>query len=217
MKPPGRGGAGRRSRAGLAAFLLVLLLPGCGWLRRGEPLPEPAERLAVLPLEAANLPADEGESVAMVTPEQADAVTAQIYGVFVDSPRWRFVPDLDVTDALRRIPASGSRTERAKALGRRVRADAVLTGTVSRFRERDGRELGARAPASVAFELELVSTTSGAILWRGHFDKTQQPLSSNLLNFWMFWRSGPRFVDAAGLARLGMERVLDDLSRRLPP
>ena len=94
-------------------------------------------------------------------------------------------------------------------------ADKVIFGSVSRFRERVGTQGGAREPASVSFELNLLDMRSGEVVWQSRFDETQQPLSSNLLKLWMYWRGGPRWFTARELARLGVDRLLDDMADTL--
>ncbi len=152
---------------------------------------------------------------AQLPPDAERAVTAQIYGVMAESSRWRFVPDLVTDEALQDLPRGGTLEERAVQLGKAVNADGVLYGLVSRFVERGGSELGSREPASVSFGLALVAVQRGKTVWRGEFDQTQQPLSSNLFNWWQFWRGGPRWFSARELTRLGVERLLDNLARRL--
>ncbi len=183
---------------------------GCAWLRSVPLLEEPVELIAVLPLERVDS-ADAGR----LPPGAEETVTAQLYGVLTESPRFRFVPDLTVAEALRKVSRNLELQQRALALGREVNADAVLYGTVERFIERQGGPYGAKVPASVSFGLALVSVKSGKVLWQGRFDQTQQPLVTNLLNWWMFWRGGPRWFSAEELARFGVERLLDDLGRRL--
>lgn len=199
------------ARAVVLASLALVTAAGCGWLRAAPPLPEPVELVAVLPLERA--PGTESQRL----PPGAEAVvTAQVYAALAESPRFRFVPDLTVADVLQRIDSGLPLPQRAIALGKAVGASAVLYGTAERFVEREGGEYGAQRPASVSFGLALVSATSGTVLWQGRFDETQKPLSANLFNWWMFWRAGPRWFTAAELARLGAERLLGDLARRLP-
>jgi hypothetical protein len=205
----------RRGRARLVGCyaLLLSLVAGCAWFRSAPPLEEKVSLLAVMPLEREEPPAGKED---LLPPGAERVVTAEIYRVLAESHRWRFVPDLAVEQALKTIPQGLSRPEKARALGRAVQADAVLYGSVERFVERKGGEYGASKPASVAFNLALMSVATGEELWRARFSETQQPLSSNLLNFWMFWRGGPRWFTAQELARLGVERVLEDLQRRLP-
>jgi hypothetical protein len=86
---------------------------------------------------------------------------------------------------------------------------------VTRYRQRQGSAYGVTLPASVAFDMQLVSAASGTVLWSGSFDETQEPLSSNLLNWWQFWEAGPRWMTVEELSHLGVERLLDDLDDTL--
>lgn len=203
-------------RAVAAVAVALAAFAGCSLLQRGPNIDEHIGLISVLPIER-----DEPSSP---TPKEGaprletgaeQVVTAQIYGVLSSSSQWRFVPDLTASQALTKIPARGDLAARAQALGKAVGSDAVLCGTVSRFVERVGSEYGAREPAQVGLTLQLVSVSSGRTLWTGTFDQKQEPLSSNLLNWWQFWRGGPRWFTAQEFARLGVEHLLDDLSRRL--
>jgi len=207
-------------RSGAAALALLVLLTGCSTTssRKGEDPSGPLGRVAILRLERGEATADaflntnEEPNPNPTLGTSAEAVvTAQIYGILANDPRWRLVPDLDVEDAMRQVPLAGTLETRAQALGRETKADAVVTGRVARFQERDGGEYGARHPASVAFQLELVETTTGHVLWSGAFDQTQQSLSSNLYDFWMFWQEGPRWFTAAELARLGVQKLVEEM------
>src|SRR5689334_20172226 len=128
----------RRASSG-AVLLLLLASGGCSYLMRGEALQEPVNLLAVLPLvrlQTSAAPTAAGDDEAprpQLAPEADRVVTAQVYSGLAGSPRWRFVPDLTVSDALRKVSRSSPLTEQAQQLGRAVNADAVLTGTVSRF------------------------------------------------------------------------------------
>ncbi|HUI27754.1 MAG TPA: hypothetical protein VL403_16850 [Candidatus Kryptonia bacterium] len=213
--------SGMRSRNVLFAVWIAVTFVACSLLRRhdAETLPE-VKLVAVLPLERDETPRQGalagGESER--PPLAADAekvVTAQVYAVLAESPRWRFVPDLTVEQALHGVSGSGSNEERARMLAEAVHAEGVFYGSVWRLREREGSEYGSRHPASVAFRLALYSVASGRTVWRGEFDQTQEPLSSNLLNWWQFWRAGPRWFTAAELARLGIEKLIGQLESRL--
>ncbi|HVN85757.1 MAG TPA: hypothetical protein VMW17_13020 [Candidatus Binatia bacterium] len=195
----------------------ILASTGCRLLpqRDEKPLP-PIHLIAVLPLDRGERPHLAGAD-ADRQPLPLDAekvVTAQVYSVLAETPRWRFVPDLTVEQALRSIAGSDSNEERARALAAAVQADGVLYGSVLRFREREGSEYGSRQPASVAFRLGVYSVAAGRTIWSNDFVQTQEPLSSNLLNWWQFWKEGPRWFTAAELARLGVEQLLSDLDRR---
>ncbi|HXQ22288.1 MAG TPA: hypothetical protein VN812_11490 [Candidatus Acidoferrales bacterium] len=197
-----------------ATSLVTLLLAGCSLLHHPPTLPEPVNLIAVMPIEREEnaTPAESGERIA---PEAERVMTAQVYDVLSSSPRWRFVPDLTVRQALNGLKSDGDLASRARALGKAVNADAVLCGTVSRYIERVGTEYGARQPAAVGITLQLVSVQSGSVLWKNSFDQRQQALSANLFNWWQFWRGGPRWFSAQEFAHLGVEHLLDDLARKI--
>jgi len=208
----------RPGRRAPAVWVLLLAIGGCGWFGDGAKLEEPVGRIAVLPIERAertsNLPLAQGDPP-QLAPGAEEVITAQIYDVLSSSPTWRFVPDLTVSQALEKVPKNAALRDRAVDLGKLVGADAVLCGTVSRFVERVGTEFGARHPAAVSFELMLVSTSTGKLLWSGSFDQQQEALSTNLFNWWQFWEGGPRWFSAAEFAHLGVERLLNQLSARI--
>ena len=154
----------------------------------------------------------DGEALRRLPADAGRAVTGQIYSVLANRADFRFVPDLTVTDVSKQPSiASGALLERARELGKSVAADGVLFGTVTRFDERVGTELGATEPASVSFDLNLLEAGSDQVVWRGEYSQTQEPLTSNLLQFWMFWESRPRWLTARELSRLGAEELLEDM------
>jgi hypothetical protein len=198
----------------LVASILVAA-GGCNPFHRSPKLPERVGLIAVMPVE----PLERTSATPAVPTERlasgaAPAVTAAVYGVLTSSSEWRLVPDLTVAQALAHMKSEGDLASRARALGKEVGADAVLFGTVSRYVERVGAAYGARHPASVAFTLSLISVASGKILWTGSFDQTQKPLSTDLFNWWQFWRGGPRWFTAQEFTRLGVEHLLRDLAKR---
>jgi hypothetical protein len=212
-------------RAGAVALtvngvvLAVALVGGCSTIFRTQesdtaPAPAAMRLLAVLPLESAPAPSDGGKVPPALPAEDAGLViTAQVYRVLADQTEFRLVPDLTVADVVETpaVRAANGLVDRAVALGKEVGADGVICGRVFRFQKRVGTEYGASQPASVWFELEVVAVGTGDIVWRGAFDQTQEPLTSNLLNWWMFWRAGPRWVSAGELAGLGVENLFADM------
>jgi hypothetical protein len=206
---------GRPVTRQMSAVLLVTSLAGCSLIQSSPKLDEPVGLLAVMPIERKEM----GQGVAgespRIAPGATRVVTAEIYEVLASAPTWRYVPDLSVTQALGKADLSGDLTERARWLGKQVGAESVLFGTVSRYVERIGAEYGVKQPAAVAIELQLLSVKSGTILWSGAFDQEQQPLSSNLFNWWQFWSGGPKWFSAQEFARLAVQRLLGDLETRL--
>ena len=197
-------------------LLILASLSACSLWSHGPTLDERVGLIAVLPIErqAPSTVAAQEEHVPMESHAE-QVITAQIYDVLSASPQWRFVPDLTATQALTKVGTAGDLPSRAQALGKAVEADAVICGTVNRYVERVGSEYGARKPAAVGFSLQLISASSGRTLWSGSFDQQQEALSTNLFNWWQFWRGGPKWFTAQEFARLGVEHLLDDLGPRM--
>jgi hypothetical protein len=86
--------------------------------------------------------------------------------------------------------------------------DAVLTGVITRYDDRQGNALLVDQPASVAYEAFLISARDGEILWRARFDETQKPLLDNLLLAGRFFKGGGVWQTNDTLARIGLERVV---------
>jgi hypothetical protein len=87
--------------------------------------------------------------------------------------------------------------------------DAVLTGVILRYEDRDGHALAVDRPASVAYDAYLISARDGAMLWRARFDETQKPLLDNLLLVGRFLQGGGVWQTSETLTRIGLERVLE--------
>ncbi len=204
----------RALRSGLVLVLLPTLAACGGRTTSSEKLEQPIGLLAVLPIERELLPdATDASGRPMLEPGAELAVTAAVYDALASDSNWRFVPDQTVRGVVRRLLSSTPIAERAVALGKAVNADGVLYGKVWRFQERVGADYGAKHPASVAFDLHLLSVASGKTVWDGTFDQTQQPLSSNILNFWQFWEGGAKFFTVREFTRLGAQRLLRDLAK----
>ena len=99
----------------------------------------------------------------------------------------------------------------AEVAARKFGATAVLTGKVTRYRERPGKAFGTSRPASVGFELSLYTAPAGEKLWTARFEETQQPLSENVLHTRRYPGRGMRWLTAAELARWGVQAAVDAL------
>jgi len=100
-----------------------------------------------------------------------------------------------------------------KAIGEKTGAEAVLTGIVTRYEEREGGPLGVRKPASVGFEVNLTSTLDGTLLWHSRYAETQKSLVEDLGMIFTFFKRRGRWLTADELAREGVEEVLKTLPR----
>lgn len=92
------------------------------------------------------------------------------------------------------------------------RADGVVMGVVTRFRDRTGQSLAAANPASVGFRVDLFDAPAGRRLWSGTFEETQQPLNENVLNARRYPGGGTRWLTGEELARWGA----DEMARSMP-
>jgi hypothetical protein len=103
--------------------------------------------------------------------------------------------------------------ELAIETGRILHADAVLAGFLYRFQERIGTEYSVDSPASVAFDIHLIRVTDGRVVWSGHFDETQQPLSNNLFRLGTFLQRKAKWVTAKEMAIFALEDMLKTFPR----
>lgn len=91
--------------------------------------------------------------------------------------------------------------------GIRAGVDAILIGYLYGFSERLGTKLSVQDPASVSFELVLIKTDDGRVLWKKNFEETQQPLSDDLFKLESFIERGGKWVTAEELALYGLEKM----------
>ena len=98
-----------------------------------------------------------------------------------------------------------------KKVGETFGADAVMLGYVYRWSEREGSDYAAKKPASVAFDLYIVRPFTGEIIWGARYDKTQRPLSENILDWSTFAESGGRWMTAEKMAMLGLEKMFKEI------
>ncbi len=198
------------SWVGVLAALTVGFSSGCATLLGGGAKENVRiDLIAVLPVREVlgRVGADERPTIES---HAGRAVTAQVYGFLSEQTRYRFVPDLTVDAIVERLDR-GDLVDVARKVAAEVQADAVLFGNVYRFQERVGPRYAASRPASVSFDLGLYVVAADKVVWEGTFDETQEALSSNLLNVWMFWRAGPHWFSVRELTRLGVVSLLEDL------
>ena len=96
-------------------------------------------------------------------------------------------------------------------IGAALEADGILVGYIYRWREREGTDYAVNRSASVAFDLHLIDTVGGTILWRSKFDKTQRSLSENVFDLKTFFASKGRWMTVENLAMLGLRKMLAEM------
>ncbi len=228
------GKTGRMRRVGIV-LMATLALAGCSYFKGNEkPVeqepPKPRsniQSLAVVGFIAAKEPGDKtgmvrnqlSGSMQMCRPvsrEVVDKMTSNLFQGISKDHGYRLVSPDQVWEMYKKNLSSNlvlGDVELLKNIGRHFSTDAVLVGYIYQWKELQGTDYAAKEPASVAFDLYMVETSVGAILWKGNYDKTQRSLSENLLDRMTFLRAGGKWLSAEQLAQLGLEDLLEKLPR----
>jgi hypothetical protein len=93
--------------------------------------------------------------------------------------------------------------------GDELGTDFLAVGYVYRYAERVGYKYTAERPASVVFEIHLIKTSDGSIIWRGFFDKTQKSLMEDVFQASSFFNGGAKWLTARQLTEQGMNKVFE--------
>jgi hypothetical protein len=96
-----------------------------------------------------------------------------------------------------------------KKVGTELGADFLAVGYVYRYVERVGYKYSSEHPASVVFEIHLIRTTDGSIIWRGFFDKTQKSLMEDVFQASSFFKGGGKWLTARQLTEQGMSKIFE--------
>jgi len=147
----------------------------------------------------------------------AESVTADLYARAAVMGGWEVVPQDDVVAAMEQLPPTtqADMDQNALQLGRKVAADGVIYGAVTRYRERVGFEYAVQTPAAVAFTLYFVDENTKQVVWTAKFAREQKTLSQNVLDLPNFLENRARWVRAHDIAAQGIQGALDDLQSRL--
>lgn len=207
-------------------FILTVLLAGCltgGKSKSGIILPPiQADRIAFLGFKPAIL---EGQKPGLfqnpisgttfnaqpVSQATTDKLSDELYTFLIESKDPEFINLRDVkklTDPAL-FKEGSNEIKIIQDIGNAISADAAIAGYIYRIRERVGSEYSAQSPASVAFDVYLISMKNGSLLWKSSFDKTQKTLSENLLELKSFLSYKGKWVDADKLAEIGLKELVD--------
>lgn len=212
------GGRGAPVRSGAARWLVAALLAAGCFVVTPEPVvhtqrfPASGEaelrvrRVAISPFRATGELARGTLRPSAATPDEATRLVGRFVAEALAARGLEVIP---ADDLRRSFPAEIGPTTPldtaalARVAADRFGADAVLVGTVDRYRERTGEALGTSQAASVSFGVTLHRAPDGARLWNATFDETQAPLNENLLNARRYPGGGTRWLSAEELARWG--------------
>jgi hypothetical protein len=95
-----------------------------------------------------------------------------------------------------------------QSLGKQLKADFVLWGTLSEYQERKGTTYSVQKPASVALDLHLLDVQKGVLVWKDQWAETQKSLSENLFEMDAFLKRKGRWVTAEELSLQGLQGML---------
>jgi len=107
----------------------------------------------------------------------------------------------------------GDPVEAARTWALGQRASFAMLVILYRWTEREGSDFGVERPAEVAFELALIRTRDGRLLWVRLLRERQRSLSENLLKLGRFLRKGPKWLKAEELAEALVEEALGGLAK----
>ncbi len=169
-------------------------------------------RIAVMPIVA-----NPGTNGDVVADGAAEAMTAELYTQVATQGGWDVMPQDDVARAMQNLPPTTLKDvdENALKLGHALSVDAVLYGTVERYREREGLDYAAAEPASVAFSLKFVDMNTKQVIWSAKFAKSQKALSQNIFDLVNFVQHKARWVRANEIANEGVQEAVADLHGKL--
>jgi hypothetical protein len=201
----------------MGILFCLLLIPISSGAEEGSP--QGVMRIAVMPFfrgeEPANVEAVLSCSLDQFCPEQVDVAPGG--EKVVTDISWKeisrrydelIVPQKEAWDVFGGMQAFGSDdTPRALALrfGQTLEASHVVLGNVWRYRE---KVIEKEKLASVAFSMYLLDVATGRRIWRERYDKSQQPLSENLLKVGDFISQGGRLLTAKELAGVGVKEMM---------
>jgi hypothetical protein len=155
---------------------------------------------------------------ALVLPDDVDRIMNRIVNAELKIRfEERLIPPDVITEAYQPLlmdPALNTPRKRAVRLGNALDANLVMVGDIWWFRERGALMHLPDNPASVGFELYLIDVKTGARLWRGRFEGTQEALTNDLLGGVERLDMGLRWLSARELARYGVKSVLNKLPLR---
>jgi hypothetical protein len=98
--------------------------------------------------------------------------------------------------------------------GRDDHADVVMLGFLYDYKERLGLDYGVEEPASISFELNLVDTSTGRLIWQWHFTEKQQSLDQNLFHLKKFLQRKGRWITAREMAANAVSEAMEQLSEK---
>ncbi len=178
----------------------------------------PFKNMAAVYGENANVRCPVCGNVFMTSVISGDAqkiLTDSLYSILKNYENMQVVPPVRAQAALmerlRNTRGSVSERKLITETGRTLGVDAAIFGYLYRFKERIGNQYSVELPASVAFDIHLIDIKTGRILWLGHLDETQRPLSENIFKIKTFFQRKGKWITAQEMALSGLEDLLRNI------
>jgi hypothetical protein len=188
----------------LGIFVVALAFAACSQNLAGGELPGAGESLALKRVAVAPFRAAPRAGAAELRTD-ATSLLASYMAEGLSARGLDVVPGSDVGQALGggEVDLRSALTVAADQFG----ADALVTATVYKFRDRSGEAMGSLTPASVGFDVKIYAAPGGKLLWAGTFDHTQVALGENALTATQYPGGGTRWMTSEELARFGAMQV----------
>lgn len=195
----------------LMAALVLLFMVGCAGKAFDQETAERVEigSIVVLPVEI--IVADKNEPVSQTKTlqlaEGRETLDRFIGEYFSGKESIRILSE----DEIEAMPDQSFRNPaaRARSISKATGQDAVLLVTLHAYQKRQGTTYSVDTPPSVTFDYKLIMAETGRELCSGLFQETQQPLSSNIFNFFTAKKRGFKWITAEELAREGIRSKFD--------
>ena len=139
-----------------------------------------------------------------------EKVTDMVYANLRLRPGVKVISPNEITQFFQRYNLKYSRMKAqqlAQELGKALSLDVVLVGQVRVYRERAGKTFAA-IPAAVGFDVQVINTKDGTVVWMGDYFEEQKPFTED---FQGMVERGGKWVTAEELARSGVKRVMQRL------
>ncbi len=207
-------------------LFFVFASTGALWAdEKGASVSKPMVRIAVLPFQAVS-PEDDSTSVRCPVCGSVNSAGGIVGGaekvveeIFTDKLKelknTELISSEKAAAVHQRVSAASLKKpllQIIKKTGGELQADVVVAGYVYHYRERVGYDYSAERPASVAFEIHLISVKDGKSIWRGIYDKTQKSLMEDVFQASSFFKGGAKWLTARELAKLGVDEVFSTFS-----
>jgi len=170
-------------------------------------------RIAVLPVAVAVVkPGAEPSLGNEIAPGADDVITRALYDTISQKTTLEIIDRYKVDQALKASAGPPSTPLALQTLAGALGAEAILRGTVTRYREREGSHVSVSRPAAVGIELWLTGGQDGRLLWHGSYYEVQRSLSEEVRTLPLYWKRGARWLTAQELA----EYAVTELVKAMP-